>query len=89
MTGLPEYLILERKIEELKMYCIVGQFYTNGLESCYNAGADELQVGEVIIRSTQDLKAHLVATNSEKVHFVGFACPYNILTCIQKRLRDE
>ena len=33
------------------------------LESCIITGADELQVGEVAIRSPQDLKAHLVATN--------------------------
>ena len=47
----------------------------DGLDSHINMSADELQFGEVIIRSPQDLKAHLVTTNSEGVDFGGFFCP--------------
>ena len=46
-----------------------------GLESHINVGADKLQVGEVIIISPKDLKAHLVATDGEGVDFGGFVCP--------------
>ena len=54
-----------------------------GLESRVNSGTDELQVCEVIIRSLQDLKTHLVATDDEGVCFGVFVFPYNILTHIQ------
>ena len=54
-----------------------------GLEACINTSADEMQVDEVVIRSPQDLKAHLVATDGEGVDFGGFVCSYNILTHIQ------
>ena len=54
-----------------------------------NTGDDELQVGEVIIRSPQDLKSHLVMTNGEGVDLGGFVCPYNILTRIQQRMKGE
>ena len=71
------------------MYIITDCLCIDGLDSCINAGADELRVGEVILRSAQYLKAHLVATNSEGVDFGDFICPYNILTCIQQRLKGE
>ena len=87
--GLPEQLILERKIEELEMDRISDCLRIDGLESRINAGADKLRVGEVIIRSPQDLMAHLVATNCEGVDFGGLVCPYNILTRIQQRLKGE
>ena len=49
-TGLPEKLILESKVEELDMDHINDRLRIDGLESHINAGTDEMQVGEVIIR---------------------------------------
>ena len=72
MTSVPEQLILKRQIEDLEMDCIDDRLCIDGHEQCINAGAYELQVGEVIIHSTQDLKAHLVATNCEGFYFRGF-----------------
>ena len=89
MTSLPVKLILESEIDELKMGCITDRLHIDGLESLINAGADELRVCEVIIRSPQDLKANLVANNCEGVDFGGFVCPYNILIRIQQRLKGE
>ena len=60
-----------------------------GLESGINAGADDLRVGEGIIRSPLDLKTHLVATYCEGVDFGGFFYSYNILTCIQQILKGK
>ena len=89
VTSIPENLILERKIEELEMDHIADFLCSDGLESRINAGADDLQVGDVIIRSTQYLKAHMVVTNCGGVDFGGLICPYKILTRIQKRLKVE
>ena len=83
MTSLPEQLILKRKIEELDMDCISDRLCIDGLESHINDGAYDLRIGEVIIRSPQDLKAHMFTTNCERVYFGGFVYPYNILTRIQ------
>ena len=74
-TGLPEKLILERNAEELEMGCINDCLCNNSLESCINAGDNELQVGEVIIRSPQYLETKMVATGGEGVYFGGFVCP--------------
>ena len=52
----------------------------DGLESRLNAGADELAVGEMIVRSPEDLKAHMVAVQGEASEFGGFVCVHNILT---------
>ena len=52
--------------------CIYDHLCIDGLESCINAGADEMQVGEVIICSPKDFKAHLVMTNCEGLDFGGF-----------------
>ena len=41
----------------------------NILESRINSGADDMQVGEVIICSPKDLKAYLVANDGEGVDF--------------------
>ena len=49
MTSLPEQLILKKKIEDLKMDRIADRLCIDGFESRINAGADELQVGEVFI----------------------------------------
>ena len=68
---------------------IADRLCIDGIESRINTGTDELRVGEVIIRSTQDLKAHLVATNCEGVDFGCFVCPYNILIRIKQRLKGE
>ena len=79
VTGLPENLILERKVEWLDTDHITDHLWINGLDSRINNGANELQVGEVIIQSLQDLKAYLVATCSERVDLGDFVFPYNIL----------
>ena len=89
MTSLPEQMILEKKIEELDMELIADRLCIDGLDSRINSGTDEMRVGEVIILSPQDLKAHMVATNCGGVYFIDFVCPYNILTCIQHRLKGE
>ena len=89
VTGLPEKLILERKVEELDMDRINDCICINGLDSRNNEGADELQVGEVIIYFPQDLKAHLVMTDGEGVDFRGFVWTYNILTRTQQWLKGE
>ena len=49
MKSFPEQMILDMKIEELEMDCIADCLCIYVLESCINAGADEMQVGEVII----------------------------------------
>ena len=59
MKNLHEKVILERKIEELEMDCIADLLRIDGLESRIYDGADELRVGEVIIRSPQDLKSNM------------------------------
>ena len=89
MTGIPEQLILERKIEELDMYRIADHLCVDGLKSGINAGVDDLIVGEVITRTPQDLKAHLGTPDDEGVDFGAFVCPYNILTHIEQRLKGE
>ena len=82
-------MISERNIEELDMDRIADRLFIDILESRINAGTDELQVGGVIISSPQDPKAHLGATNCERVYFGGFVWPYNILTRIKQRLKGE
>ena len=47
---------------------IADHLHIDGLESCINAGADQMKVGEVIIRYPQELKEHLVATNCEELN---------------------
>ena len=71
------------------MDCIADRLHIDGLESRINDGTDELRFGDVVIRSPQDLKAHMVATKYEGVYFGGFVFPYNIPTCIQQRLKGE
>ena len=62
MTCLPEQMIFERKIEECDMDCMDNRLHINVLESRINVGDDELQFGEIIIHSPQELRVHLVAT---------------------------
>ena len=68
---------------------IADRLCIDDLESRTNAGCDDVQFGEFIIRSLQYLKAHLVTTNSEGLDLGGFVCPYNILTRIQHKLKGE
>ena len=82
MTGIPEQLILDRRIEELDMYQIADHLCVDGLKSRINAGVDDLIVGEFIICSPQDIKARLGKPDDEGVDFGAFVCPYNILTHI-------
>ena len=63
MTSSPKQMILQRKIEEFDMDRIADHLHIDGLESCINAGADQLKVGEFIISYPQELKSHLVASN--------------------------
>ena len=89
VISIPENMTLERNIEELDMDRISDRLSINGLDSRINYGADELRVGEAIIISSQDLKAYLVTTNCGGMDFRGFVCPYNILTCTQRKLKGE
>ena len=61
---------------------ITDRLHIDDLESRINVGVDNIQVGEVIIRSPQYLKSNMFATGSEGVDFGGLVCPYNILTHI-------
>ena len=54
-----------------------------------NVGADELAAGEIIVRSPEDLKAHLVSFQGEASDFGGFVCVYNILTRINQLIKGE
>ena len=71
------------------MNFIANRLCIGGLDSRINASADELQVGEVIIRSPQYHKTYMVASNCERVDFGSLFCPYNILTNTQKRIKGE
>ena len=46
----------------------------DGLDSRLNAGADELTIVQVIVRSTEDLKIHMVELQDEASNFGGFIC---------------
>ena len=41
----------------------------DGLDSRLNAGADKLVIGEVVVRSPEDLKAHMVEFQGEAINF--------------------
>ena len=60
-----------------------------GLESRLNAGAEDLAIGEVIVRSPEDLKAHMSAVQGEASNFGGFICVYNILTRLHQCIKRE
>ena len=76
--------ILELEKERISYFLRI-----DGLESRLNAGAGELSVGEVIVWSPEDLKAHMFAVQGEASDFVGFFCVYNILTKIHQRIKGE
>ena len=76
--------ILELEKERISYFLRI-----DGLESRLNAGAGELSVGEVIVWSPEDLKAHMFAVQGEASDFVGFLCVYNILTKIHQRIKGE
>ena len=61
---------------------ITDRLHIDDLESRINVGIDNIQVGEVIIRSPQYLKSNMFATDGEGVDFEGLVFPYNILTHI-------
>ena len=46
----------------------------DGLDSRLNAGADELTIVQVIVRSTEDLKIHMVELQDEASNFGGLIC---------------
>ena len=52
-------------------------------------GSDEIAVGEVIARSPEYLKTHMVAVQDESSYFCGFVCVCNILTRMQKLIKGE
>ena len=54
-----------------------------------NAGADELDVVEVIFRSPEYLEAHMVSVQGKASNFGGFVCVYNILMRIHQHIKVE
>ena len=61
----------------------------DSLDSRLNTGSDELQIGEVIERSPEDLKAHMVEVQGEASNFGEFVCVYNIFTRIHQCIKGE
>ena len=54
-----------------------------------NAGADELTIGEVILRSPEDLKAHMVEIQGEASDFGGLVCVLNIIMRKYQHIKGE
>ena len=80
---------LVEHISEIEKDRISDCLRVGGFRSRLNAGADELAVGETIVRSHEDLKAHLVSFQGEASDFGGFVCVYNILTRINQLIKGE
>ena len=80
---------LVEQISELEKDMISYHLRIYGLESRLNAGADEFAIGEVIVRSPEELKAQMVAVQGEARNFGGFVCVYNILTRMHQRIKGE
>ena len=55
-----------------------------GLGSRLNSGADEFAIGELIVSSPEDLKAHMVTVQGEASDPRVFVCFHNILTRIHQ-----
>ena len=67
--GLSELEVLAENISELEKERISDQLCIDGLESRLNVGDDELATEEVIVRSSEDLKAHIVQVQGEASNF--------------------
>ena len=80
---------LVEHIPELEKDRISDCLRIDGLGSRLNAGADELDVGETIVRSPEELKEHLVSFQGEASDFGGLVCVYNILTRIHQLIKGE
>ena len=65
---------LVEQILELEKYRISDRLRIDDLESRLNVGANELAIGEVIVRSPEDLNAHMVAVQVKASDFRGFIC---------------
>ena len=72
--GSSELEVLAENISELEKERISDRLCIDGLESRLNVGDDELATGEVIVRSSEDLKAHIVQVQGEASNFLGFVC---------------
>ena len=87
--GSSQMEVLVEKISDLDKERIADRLHIDGLESRLNAGDDELEIGEVIVRSPEDLKSHTVEFQGEERNFGGFMCVYNILTRIHQQVNGE
>ena len=63
---------LVEQISELNKDILSDHLCIYGLESRLNAGADEISIGELIVRSPDDPKAHMVEVQGEASNFGGF-----------------
>ena len=63
---------LVEQISKLEKDRISYRLRIDGLGSRLNAGADELAVGEIIVRSPENLKAHKVSVQGEASGFGGY-----------------
>ena len=61
--------LLVDHIFEMDKDRISDRLHTDGLESRLNVRADELVIGEVIVRSPENLKAHIVEVQGEASDF--------------------
>ena len=59
----------------------------DGLESRLNAVTDGISIGEVIVYSPEELKAHMIVVQGEASNFGGFVCVHKILTRIHQRIK--
>ena len=65
---------LVEQISELNKERISYRLCIYGLESRLNSGADELEIGEVIVSSLEVLKSHMVEVQGESSNFRGLVC---------------
>ena len=80
---------LEEHIYEMEKDRISDRLHIDGLESRLNAGNDGLAIGEMIVHSTEDLKAHMVEVQGEAINLGVLFSVYNILTRIQQHIKGE
>ena len=80
---------LVEQISELEKYRVSDCLRIGGLESRLNAGADEVAIGEVILRSPEYLKAHTVVVQGGTSDFGVFVCVHNILPRIKQHIKGE
>ena len=67
--GLSQMEVMKEKISELDKESIPDRLSIDGLGSSMNTGAGEIAIGEVIVCSTEYLKAHMVEIQGEAIKF--------------------